>query len=84
MGDFAGAEDWIDVAAGVIGFSKSKIGRKFADACIDDLIKNFRGNVWGNNGPGVITRTLKKICNVEFVSKYIEKKQTIILILNKY
>ncbi|XP_018313109.1 uncharacterized protein [Mycetomoellerius zeteki] len=60
--NFAGAEDWDDVAAGVMGFDMSKLGRRVADACVRDLKKNFRGDVWGNNGPGVITRTLQKLC----------------------
>lgn len=60
--NFAGAEDWDDVAAGVMGFDLSKLGRRVADACVRDLRKNFRGDVWGNNGPGVITRTLQKLC----------------------
>lgn len=60
--NFAGAEDWDDVAAGVIGFDTSELGRRIADACVRDFKKNFRGDVWGNNGPGVITRTLQKLC----------------------
>lgn len=65
--DFAGAEDWDDIAAGVIGFGATRLGRRVADACIRDLMENFRGDVWGNNGPGVITRTLQKLCAVENV-----------------
>ncbi|XP_001600253.1 lactosylceramide 4-alpha-galactosyltransferase isoform X1 [Nasonia vitripennis] len=63
--DFAGAEDWMDVAAGVIGFGATGLGRRVANACLRDLMRNFRGNLWGNNGPGVITRTLQKFCAVE-------------------
>ncbi|XP_023247774.1 lactosylceramide 4-alpha-galactosyltransferase-like, partial [Copidosoma floridanum] len=65
LSNFAGAEDWMDVAAGVIGFSASGLGRRVANACLRDLLRNFRGNVWGNNGPGVITRTLQKFCAVK-------------------
>lgn len=69
--NFAGAEDWEDVAAGVIGFrTGSGLGRRIADACLRDLKKNFRGDIWGNNGPGVITRTLQKICATKYVKKY--------------
>ncbi|XP_035733681.1 lactosylceramide 4-alpha-galactosyltransferase-like [Vespa mandarinia] len=64
--NFAGAEDWDDVAAGVLGFSSNKLGRRMADACLRDLKKNFRGNDWGNNGPGVITRILQKICSTKY------------------
>lgn len=66
--DFTGAESWDDVAAGVIGFGASHLGRQVADACLRDLKKNFRGDIWGNNGPGVITRTLQKICATKYVS----------------
>lgn len=65
--NFAGAEDWDDVAAGVMGFDTTRFGRQVADACLRDLKKNFRGDVWGHNGPGVITRTLQKICSVKYV-----------------
>lgn len=64
--NFAGAEDWDDVAAGVLGFNSSQLGRRMADACIRDLKKNFRGDDWGNNGPGVITRTLQKMCSTKY------------------
>ncbi|KAF7405093.1 hypothetical protein HZH66_003999 [Vespula vulgaris] len=64
--NFAGAEDWDDVAAGVLGFSSNILGRRMADACLRDLKKNFRGNDWGNNGPGVITRILQKICSTKY------------------
>ncbi|XP_015511780.2 lactosylceramide 4-alpha-galactosyltransferase isoform X1 [Neodiprion lecontei] len=64
--NFAGAEDWEDVAAGVLGFEKSSLGRRMADACLRDLKTNFRGDVWGNNGPGVITRILQKLCATKY------------------
>ncbi|XP_043266578.1 lactosylceramide 4-alpha-galactosyltransferase-like isoform X2 [Venturia canescens] len=64
--NFAGAEDSEDVAAGVLSFGTNGLGRQFADACIRDLKTNFRGDVWGNNGPGVITRTLQKICAIKY------------------
>lgn len=66
--NFAGAEDWDDVAAGVMGFDMSELGRRMAGACVRDLKKNFRGDVWGNNGPGVITRALQKLCATTYVS----------------
>ncbi|XP_066592520.1 lactosylceramide 4-alpha-galactosyltransferase-like [Prorops nasuta] len=72
--NFAGAEDWKAVAAGVIGLGMDKLGRHMADACIEDLMRNFRGNVWGNNGPGVITRTLKTLCNTTYVARMTERR----------
>ncbi|XP_078041740.1 lactosylceramide 4-alpha-galactosyltransferase-like [Augochlora pura] len=67
LSNFAGAEDWNDIAAGVIGFDLSPLGRQVANACIDDLKSNFRGDLWGNNGPGVVTRTLQKICSAKHI-----------------
>ncbi|KAG7189715.1 hypothetical protein KM043_017383 [Ampulex compressa] len=64
--NFAGAEDWENVAAGVIGFDVTGMGRQVANACLRDLKKNFRGYIWGNNGPGVITRTLQKFCSTKY------------------
>lgn len=34
-----------------------------------DFIENFRGDVFINNGPGVITRVLQKICKTEIPSE---------------
>ncbi|XP_017755212.1 PREDICTED: lactosylceramide 4-alpha-galactosyltransferase-like isoform X2 [Eufriesea mexicana] len=65
--NFAGAEDWNQVAAGVIGFDATAFGRRIANACIRDIRANFRGDIWGNNGPGVITRMLQKICSTKYV-----------------
>lgn len=66
--NFAGAEDWNHVAAGALGFDVTELGRRVADACIRDMKTNFRGDIWGNNGPGVITRTLQNICSTKYVS----------------
>lgn len=56
FGDFAGAESDENVASGVLKFSPSGIGHSHAKMCLLDLSKHFRGDDWGNNGPGVITR----------------------------
>lgn len=54
--NYAGSESDNNVAAGVINFGATGKGRLFAEMCINDLRDNFRGDDWGNNGPGVITR----------------------------
>lgn len=54
-----------------MGFDVTELGRRMADACIRDMRANFRGDVWGNNGPGVITRTLQKLCSTKYVSTII-------------
>lgn len=30
-----------------------------------NFLNNFNGNVWGHNGPGVITRVMKQMCHVK-------------------
>uniref|UniRef100_A0ABD2WQ84 Alpha-1,4-N-acetylglucosaminyltransferase n=2 Tax=Trichogramma TaxID=7490 RepID=A0ABD2WQ84_9HYME len=72
--NFAGAEDWMDVAAGVISFSENGLGRRIANGCLRDLMRNFRGDLWGNNGPGVITRTLQKFCSVKYAKDMTSKR----------
>ncbi|KAK4873856.1 hypothetical protein RN001_013216 [Aquatica leii] len=62
--NYSGSESDKNVAAGVMGFSANGSGHNFAKMCLDDLKKNFRGNDWGYNGPGTITRLLRKLCGV--------------------
>lgn len=68
--NYAGAESKKFVAAGIINLEEES-GHAIADMCVKDLLKNFNGNDWGNNGPGVITRVLQKICNTEDVLKMV-------------
>ncbi|XP_015110056.1 lactosylceramide 4-alpha-galactosyltransferase [Diachasma alloeum] len=65
--NFVGAEDWMNVASGVLGFGIDDLGRRVADACLTELKTDFRGDMWAYNGPGVITRTLKKLCDTEHI-----------------
>ncbi|XP_053695406.1 lactosylceramide 4-alpha-galactosyltransferase [Sabethes cyaneus] len=60
--NYAGAESPRWVAAGVINFEHTGHGRELAEMCVRDLLINFNGQDWGNNGPGVITRVLKQVC----------------------
>lgn len=61
MTNFAGAETVNAVAAGVLSFSHN---HEVAKLAVEDIRNNFKGYDWGWNGPGVITRVLKKYCNV--------------------
>lgn len=67
LSNFAGAESNTDVAAGVLNFHSEGLGHEMAEACLDNLRSEFRGDDWGNNGPGVITRVLKKLCKARRV-----------------
>ncbi|XP_063297725.1 alpha-1,4-N-acetylglucosaminyltransferase-like [Pelobates fuscus] len=31
---------------------------------MEDFVENYKGNVWGNQGPKLFTRVLKKFCNI--------------------
>jgi lactosylceramide 4-alpha-galactosyltransferase len=68
--NYAGAESNKFVAVGIINF-EGETGHEIADLCVRDLQKNFDGGDWGNNGPGVLTRTLHKICGTRDVMKMI-------------
>ncbi|KAF2906057.1 hypothetical protein ILUMI_00120 [Ignelater luminosus] len=61
--NYAGSESEEHVAAGVLKFAPTGNGHHFAELCVEDLKYHFSGSKWGYNGPGVITRLLKKICN---------------------
>ncbi|RZC37848.1 Gb3 synth and/or Gly transf sug domain containing protein, partial [Asbolus verrucosus] len=63
--NYAGSESSRNVAAGVLSFSSEGTGHELAKLCLEDLRDNFRGSDWGYNGPGVITRLLRRICGVE-------------------
>lgn len=60
--NYSGAESETSVAAGVMNFEPNNYGHEVAEMCIRDLLHNFNGFDWGNNGPGVITRVLQTIC----------------------
>lgn len=70
--NFAGMETLQSVAAGVLGFDSNSPGHKIATHCLLDLQDNFSGVIWGNNGPGVITRMAQKFCIAENVSQVLE------------
>lgn len=62
----------MDVAAGVLNFDSDGLGHEMAEACLENLRKEFRGDDWGNNGPGVITRVLKNLCTTRQVSSTVQ------------
>ncbi|XP_031353901.1 lactosylceramide 4-alpha-galactosyltransferase-like isoform X2 [Photinus pyralis] len=71
--NYAGSESENNVAAGVINFSPDGRGHGFAQRCLEDLRRNFRGKDWGYNGPGVITRLLKNLCGVKKAKDMLKK-----------
>uniref|UniRef100_B3P6E5 GG11427 n=2 Tax=Drosophila erecta TaxID=7220 RepID=B3P6E5_DROER len=65
--NFTGAESNTSVACGVMKMSAGGVGHKIATMCLRDLEANYNGDKWGTNGPGVITRVVKKQCKTENV-----------------
>lgn len=67
--NYSGAESGDSIAAGVMNFAPDEYGHQIAEMCIRDLLQNFNGFDWGNNGPGVITRVLQSICATTSTAK---------------
>ncbi|KAK3908694.1 Lactosylceramide 4-alpha-galactosyltransferase [Frankliniella fusca] len=65
--NYAGAESPRAIGAGIINLDSSSTGRAMAHAFLNELYKSFNGAAWGANGPGVITRVLRQICQVKTV-----------------
>ncbi|XP_039450780.1 lactosylceramide 4-alpha-galactosyltransferase-like [Culex pipiens pallens] len=66
--NFLGSEGHGYVANGVINLQATGDGHRFAEACINDLAQNFNGTVWAANGPFLVTRNLRRFCNVSDVA----------------
>lgn len=47
----------------------SDVGRNLANIFLNDMIENYHPNEWGWNGPLMIERVLKKLCNVVDINK---------------
>ncbi|KAJ8957432.1 hypothetical protein NQ318_004912 [Aromia moschata] len=67
--NYAGLESDRNVAAGVLSFAPHGVGHHLAKTCLNDLKEHFNGHDWGNNGPGVITRLLRSICETDKVKE---------------
>ncbi|KAJ8729854.1 hypothetical protein PYW07_016892 [Mythimna separata] len=50
------------VNAAIIAISMDHLGRKLAEAVINEVRTTYKPDVWIHNGPGAITRTLSKFC----------------------
>ncbi|CAG9830875.1 unnamed protein product [Diabrotica balteata] len=71
---FAGIEAEVDLGSAALSFSPDGIGHELAEQCLEDLRECFDGNAWATNGPGVITRVLKKHCNVTQPTDWLDRK----------
>lgn len=69
--NFMVAESEKLIASAMYGLSSEGIGRKFSDACVQDMMENFRDYYWTHIGPSLMTRVLKKLCGETSVSKFL-------------
>ncbi|GLG95318.1 Lactosylceramide 4-alpha-galactosyltransferase [Gryllus bimaculatus] len=70
--NFGCAESPAAVSVGAFNFALDDPGRRVANACIAELL-DYRPDLWSYNGPGAITRALKKVCNVQEVLEMTEE-----------
>lgn len=73
--NFTGAESNAYLAAGVMSLSHAGFGHEMAESCLRDFQQNFDGGDWGNNGPGVITRVVQRICGTHDIALMIENRK---------
>ncbi|XP_068631716.1 lactosylceramide 4-alpha-galactosyltransferase-like [Battus philenor] len=66
--NWAARESDLSVAAAVLAFSTDNVGRRIARAAVREIQTTYRGDLWGYNGPGVITRVLKRLCSTTDVT----------------
>ncbi|ENN76908.1 lactosylceramide 4-alpha-galactosyltransferase isoform X2 [Dendroctonus ponderosae] len=71
--DFTGFESKTSVAAGILSFNYTGDGHDFANSCLEDLKNNFKGHDWGWNGPGTVTRLIKRLCEENNIPKLVNK-----------
>ncbi|XP_073529090.1 alpha-1,4-N-acetylglucosaminyltransferase-like [Phyllobates terribilis] len=63
--DFLAAESSQYCSNGIFGFSSH---HDFTQICMEDFVKNYDSRIWGQQGPRLFTRILKKFCDLpEFV-----------------
>ncbi|KAL5279634.1 hypothetical protein ACFFRR_003930 [Megaselia abdita] len=56
-------EHGVDLNNGLLSLAPNGNGHEIGDLFIKDFAKNFRPDGWPDNGPLLITRVLRKVCN---------------------
>ncbi|KAF5269635.1 hypothetical protein FQR65_LT05974 [Abscondita terminalis] len=64
----AGLESETVVNNAIMRVDISDVGKNFTNLCLEDLRNNFIGTQWGDTGPLVVTKILKKMCNLNNVT----------------
>ncbi|XP_018428377.1 PREDICTED: alpha-1,4-N-acetylglucosaminyltransferase-like [Nanorana parkeri] len=58
---FLGTEGFTGTSSGVFGLSSHY---QLAWKIMENFVENYRGEIWGHQGPGVVTRVVKKLCGL--------------------
>ncbi|XP_073485106.1 alpha-1,4-N-acetylglucosaminyltransferase-like [Aquarana catesbeiana] len=58
---FLAAQDVTTTSSGVLGLSSHY---QLAWQFMENFVENYRGEIWGHQGPGVVTRVVKKLCGM--------------------
>ncbi|KAK7870305.1 hypothetical protein R5R35_003697 [Gryllus longicercus] len=61
------------VSVGAINFAFDTTGRRFANACIEEM-RDFHPTLWVHNGAGAITRAVKKVCAISQINEITKEK----------
>ncbi|KAL5279635.1 hypothetical protein ACFFRR_003931 [Megaselia abdita] len=56
-------EHGVDLNNGLLSLAPNGNGHEIGDLFIKDFAKNFKPKSWATNGPMLITRVLRKVCN---------------------
>lgn len=51
--------------SGTFQFSSVGVGHETVEAFLKNALNQFNGNTWGSNGPLLVTRVMKRICNAK-------------------
>jgi len=61
---WVGREKWEQLSNGAFRLPKN---HWLCEQATRELTENYRGDVWGHNGPGVFQRAIKNACNLETI-----------------
>jgi hypothetical protein len=65
---YAGAESEWYMGSAVLNFDMDRAGRRAMDLIVRDVMRNFNGKRWGQNGPEALDRVFHVICGTKHVS----------------
>ncbi|XP_021938491.1 lactosylceramide 4-alpha-galactosyltransferase-like isoform X2 [Zootermopsis nevadensis] len=72
--NYVGAQSPGYIASGALDFAMDTPGRTVAHLCLRDILRNFQGQSWAQNGPAVITRVLELICGTKTINEMTRKE----------